>query len=558
MDSPGNFEYERLDRETREIRLIKLVDGESNDVLNLQLKHCSLAEAKSCYSAFSYTWGSSPPKDIILINDKKFLLRENAYRCLRHHRDVEEETIGSWTDSNEVPQTRPQASTWFWTDTICINQDDTKEKDWQVAMMERIFANAQQVLIWLGSHSESNKITQSYLRYLRAERDCQSPQHLGDIVERVRGMWTGKHVRVGAAARLREKESAISVLSPLLQDMLLADYWERLWIVQEVILARSAFIIAGSVRIDFAKMSHLLGPWTTPMDESPALKFVMNLFFDHMTEGKSRPIPDLIETYKSQKCYDRRDRIYGILGLSKDLLGFNVNYQEIPELLFARVIRQLIGGWSRRANHVMKAIPALCQALSITSQSVFHALEDVDWEEARLLRDRDILVEVTCQYVLQSLQCEGVSAKACPGDLSGLYEPGDQHITMATWSDNQPHCFVKRIARPQAVLDVLSQRSSEYTLLCSMTHIQGHLILAVDESGALRIQQCFTHDWKVDPLPRQFMACFQVHNMTACTFGIEVSPCDLVLFYESLNETRRMSGFDVELVDYLLKSGIET
>jgi hypothetical protein len=42
----------------------------------------------------------------------------------------------------------------IWADAVCINQEDMAERSQQVCMMRDIFANASQVPIWLGDHTE--------------------------------------------------------------------------------------------------------------------------------------------------------------------------------------------------------------------------------------------------------------------------------------------------------------------------------------------------------------------------------------------------------------------
>lgn len=42
----------------------------------------------------------------------------------------------------------------MWIDAICINQDDSDERSSQVAMMDSIYQNAEEIIAWLGPNTE--------------------------------------------------------------------------------------------------------------------------------------------------------------------------------------------------------------------------------------------------------------------------------------------------------------------------------------------------------------------------------------------------------------------
>ena len=46
----------------------------------------------------------------------------------------------------------------FWVDAIYINQADDEEKSGQVARMDRIFASAKNVRVWLGESDEDSEV----------------------------------------------------------------------------------------------------------------------------------------------------------------------------------------------------------------------------------------------------------------------------------------------------------------------------------------------------------------------------------------------------------------
>ena len=82
------------------------------------------------FEALSYTWGTTVAEDglIIRILDQAVPITRNLYDALLHIRHVTEIRT-------------------LWIDQICINQDNTLERNLQVAMMSRIYQSAVRVLI---------------------------------------------------------------------------------------------------------------------------------------------------------------------------------------------------------------------------------------------------------------------------------------------------------------------------------------------------------------------------------------------------------------------------
>ncbi|KAF2261882.1 hypothetical protein CC78DRAFT_433828, partial [Lojkania enalia] len=46
----------------------------------------------------------------------------------------------------------------LWANAVCINQDDDKEKSWQIQMMGDIYRGAELVIVWLGRESEDSDL----------------------------------------------------------------------------------------------------------------------------------------------------------------------------------------------------------------------------------------------------------------------------------------------------------------------------------------------------------------------------------------------------------------
>ncbi|KAF2741727.1 heterokaryon incompatibility, partial [Sporormia fimetaria CBS 119925] len=94
---------------------------------NLSVVHLS---TNPSYAALSYVWGS-PGDDQLLCQGKLLPITRNCYSAIWHLR----KKLGSF---------------FIWVDAVCIDQTNDKEKEQQMALMEKIYANAKNVYIWLG------------------------------------------------------------------------------------------------------------------------------------------------------------------------------------------------------------------------------------------------------------------------------------------------------------------------------------------------------------------------------------------------------------------------
>lgn len=61
----------------------------------------------------------------------------------------------------------------LWVDWLCINQKNTEERTHQVGMMRDIYTNSSEVIIWLGTESETEVGRQPITEFWGDERDIQ-------------------------------------------------------------------------------------------------------------------------------------------------------------------------------------------------------------------------------------------------------------------------------------------------------------------------------------------------------------------------------------------------
>lgn len=112
-------------------RYLILKPGSPNDLLRCNLAVSTLDEAVIPFEAISYVWSSSVKDHEIEFGGRTLNITANLHAVLKKWRLTDQ----------------PRS---LWADGICIDQDNIQEKESQVALMARIYAAAEKVLIYIG------------------------------------------------------------------------------------------------------------------------------------------------------------------------------------------------------------------------------------------------------------------------------------------------------------------------------------------------------------------------------------------------------------------------
>lgn len=249
---------------------------------------------KPRFEALSYKWGSNEPNQCILLNNVVVEVGRNLSEALHYLRRHESKEMS------------------YWIDALCINQRDVAERNQQVGIMRHIYFRASTVLIWLG---------QKY------DRHCTILPKLETIPE-AKAKPNSKNSNVTSQTSMRDDSQPMAEEDKLKSMMLAKElyedgYWNRVWIVQEIGLAKQLKVCLGYFStswahfIDFMTF-HDLG------DAGP-----MKLNKQRQTkESKGCKLLDLVEDYRHARCTDQRDKIYGLLGLATDARHFPIDYNK--------------------------------------------------------------------------------------------------------------------------------------------------------------------------------------------------------------------------------------
>ncbi|KAL6712554.1 hypothetical protein ACN47E_000431 [Coniothyrium glycines] len=277
--SRSSFQYRPLiSEEDEDIRLICLYPGSFQDPIRCDVFHTSFASNVS-YEALSYTWANEDDDSALSeqihcayigeTQHERLAVTKNCAAALRRLRDTSEEKI-------------------LWIDAIAIDQSNHQERNHQVGLMDQVYINATQVLVYLGEE----------------DLGFTSP-----------GLWLDDRRRRTALEKLFTKR-----------------WVTRVWVIQEVALAQKILLI--------------MGPATCPFDEGLSsrirararlynLRVPGPLAWNPMVNTGS-DLLSLLDMTRNCHATDSRDKIYGLLGLTSE------NFRKLIKVDYSQTIEELL------------------------------------------------------------------------------------------------------------------------------------------------------------------------------------------------------------------------
>ncbi|KAH7926181.1 HET-domain-containing protein, partial [Leucogyrophana mollusca] len=278
-------------------RLLTILPSSPSDpsLISCQLSTHPLSSAPP-YTALSYTWGSHRNPLPVQLGNNCFPVRQNLHQALTHIR----------INAKGNPVT-------LWADAICINQDDPDERTDQVRQMHTIYTNASDVLVWLGPSSPDSSAALDFVL------------ELPDLLTEAKRAGSAKSQKVLNDPSLQDRWHALGRL-------LTRPWWRRVWIIQEISLARSARLLVGTHSIPWSSMYALLSElkhswqWALHTKTEPDVATIIRLastsrsIFDIApslaAHGHTADLGALLKITHLFKSTDPRDKIYALLGLT--------------------------------------------------------------------------------------------------------------------------------------------------------------------------------------------------------------------------------------------------
>jgi Heterokaryon incompatibility protein (HET) len=276
---------------SRHIRLLTLGPGARSQPVTVSLAHHDIDHCPP-FEALSYTWGDPKSKVPIYCEDQAFKVGTNLHGALLRLRyDI-------------IPRL-------LWVDGICIDQSSPTERSSQVLLMREIYSRASAVVVWLGNQATDSErgfelIHQISAFARQATTDKAAPRPI-----------TPQELE-------RLKLPPVGSLDWKAVDAIYYRAWFfRVWILQEIALARSATILCGDQRL----------PWSEMVD---AAGYIKSRAIDALVDCDPSGIQHLSELVsvtqrqtgitllqalllsRTSEATDPRDRVYALLGLTSD------------------------------------------------------------------------------------------------------------------------------------------------------------------------------------------------------------------------------------------------
>ena len=320
-------------RNERCTRVIELLAGDAPEPLAARLRTIDLTDEPE-YEAISYTWGTrTATENYLMLSGRKIAIRTNLWNCLWRLR-------------------RSTGTRILWIDALSISQTDLVEKGQQVNMIGDIFGQATCVLVWTGEHADcSEELFRPWPPTIRLRDRLKSFTRPIDVFGSE--PWYGDHA-------VPPKE--VSHRRGVWEAFMSRSYWQRTWIVQEILLARSLTIYCGNDAMSWDKMIQskyrpnrdqikpivILDGFGFRKDEELRYSTFLAILFwrDGMVlcRGIKHLYPGMVvmlHCFRSSECEVDLDRAYAFLSFERDLEGeqlIPVDYTIDFSELFIRVL----------------------------------------------------------------------------------------------------------------------------------------------------------------------------------------------------------------------------
>jgi hypothetical protein len=304
------------------------------------------------------------------------------------------------------------------------------ERNRQVAQMAGIYSQAERVLVWLGKEEidqKALKFMSILFRTTEDEKDWETRQRY----EKDRPV---QLIPVSTGLASLTADTRWLYLDHLCRQ----EYWSRLWIIQEFLLATELQVYCGYTSVKWITFEVIFSGLADVRQRSPQsldgtilrdMEQSRPVQLNHQRLDRvdkmytSWPIVYLLFMNKRVNCYDIRDRIFGLLSLSPSCCRKNikVDYSMSSFDLCGEVLRH---HFLHHENHVS------CEDRMRLSQLTHRALEAVSDIEMGQFRHKEPsigtdLTASTTYFILVQGRIAGIVTYLSPG-LETLYREKDK------------------------------------------------------------------------------------------------------------------------------------
>ncbi|MCJ1398138.1 hypothetical protein MMC11_001335 [Xylographa trunciseda] len=232
---------------------------------------------------------------------------------------------------NALTPTGIPASVAVWIDALCINQDDTREKDVHIPRMRELYGKAHFVVVWLGEEFEESALVMDAVHVQAMQRQLRGVPGYGAPMDLLQyGLPGPEDPMWQAVGRLCDR-----------------DWFYRTWVVQEVALARRIEVLCGGqwlawdtlvglvsevVRTGLSALCRASSPVSRTRPNG--FRVLLDLAFTRTMHQDGRcPTDYVLRMVRLKEVTKPIDKVYGLLGLLDDGLrgAIHIDYAEYED-----------------------------------------------------------------------------------------------------------------------------------------------------------------------------------------------------------------------------------
>jgi hypothetical protein len=313
MTSVLDYTYSPI--KSNDIRLLKFLLSDE-DSISATLQTFSLSPASQqppAYKALSYVWSlgeteAAPARSWHVSIDGKQLYLLDSLKTFIQTLQIKEALLDN---------------SWWWIDSICINQKDLLERSSQVALMQSIYSRAYITIVWLGESSANSDIAMDFI------------VDMGNTMKKL-GFRTTERV-------LQDRK--YSPKWEALESLFLRRWWTRVWTIQEFIVASHLSFWCGLKTLertevaDTLQLFHNCRPHQAlgepAFENSWRRHRVYDWYKQYSTSGSApyfrMSLAALASYCNANTATDKKDLLYGLSALTPDIQILKIDYNSTVE-----------------------------------------------------------------------------------------------------------------------------------------------------------------------------------------------------------------------------------
>ncbi|KAE9371987.1 HET-domain-containing protein [Stipitochalara longipes BDJ] len=352
--SRSEYEYKALT--TEETRILVLLPGKKDEIIQCRLLPLSIKAPKVSYEALSYCWGDVKASKEIRIQCMKRSDRPSLKNFIRAKRFIPKNLHSALVHLRDSSYPIN-----LWVDNLCINMNDDQERSRQVSKMDQIYQQANNVCVWLGESDNSSKMALKFIprilnlsfldRELDDERNMDCWRALGVLISR--------------------------------------PWFSRRWVLQEIAFAKSSTIHCGDDVVHWADFADAVGLFVSrinkvryfkDLDHRKALSAsntwyrlaqaivdsTQSLIQSSDSGGncvRTFDLETLLWTFREFVCTDPRDAVYSLFSLVKEIPLDSYGNDSLPQLFvdYEADIRDVLERCVMHCVALSKSLDIICR-----------------------------------------------------------------------------------------------------------------------------------------------------------------------------------------------------